>query len=522
MKQLLYILLSLIFIISISSCRKNFEYSPSTGALSFSKDTVYLDTVFSKISSSTYNLKVYNTSNSDITIPTLKLGKGEQSKYRLSVDGIFGKTFTNIPILAKDSLFIFIETTVNINDTGTNALEFLYTDAIEFDAGKNLQKVELATLVKDAVFIFPNRDNTTKIVEKLTIYDNGEPNETEIKGRYLKDDELTFTKDKPYVIYGYAGVGNGKTLTINAGARIHFHSESGLFVGEGGTLKVNGKISTDKKKLENEVIFEGDRLESNFSETPGQWGTIWLSKNSDANVFNYATIKNASIGVYSQGNANSPTNKLTLTNTQIYNSSFYGVLSLNSSVKAENLVINKSGQASFAATFGGRYNLTHCTIANYWNGFSRNLPALLVNNFFVDTESKTTYIADLTEANFNNCIIYGSDNPEFILDELKNDDTAAVFNFKFTNCLVKFEDTKGEFTTPNYDFKDIKKYENVIFNALPNFKNTAKNNLIIGDESAAKGKGNLLFANQVPTDILNTDRTTTPDIGAYQHVKFKK
>ena len=65
------------FIITISlllilvSCRKDFDTIPNGGKLEFSKTTVYLDTVFSNISSSTYQLKVYNKSNDDINIPSI-------------------------------------------------------------------------------------------------------------------------------------------------------------------------------------------------------------------------------------------------------------------------------------------------------------------------------------------------------------------------------------------------------------------------------------------------------------------
>ncbi|MFA5299651.1 MAG: hypothetical protein WC389_15795, partial [Lutibacter sp.] len=129
-----------------SSCRKDFTAELSSGKLSFSKDTVYLDTVFTNIGSSTYNLKVYNKSNKNISIPTIALGRGENSFYRLNVDGIPGKVFENIEILAKDSLYIFIETTINYSQI-TNPI---YTDSIVFDNGINLQDVKLVTLVKDA------------------------------------------------------------------------------------------------------------------------------------------------------------------------------------------------------------------------------------------------------------------------------------------------------------------------------------------------------------------------------------
>src|SRR5690606_1934355 len=234
----LYSIGLLAFIIIVSSCRNDFEYLPSKGNLEFSKDTVYLDTVFSNIGSSTYTLKVYNRSNENITIPTVRLGQGDNSNYRLNVNGRAGKTFNNVEILAKDSIFVFIETTVDINSFPGN-LQFLYTDAIEFDAGSNLQKVELVTLVQDAVFLYPQRfeDGT---IETLLLGVDEDDNEIRIEGFFLDDDHLTFTNEKPYVIYGYAAVPSNKTLTVEAGARVHFHENSGILVANQATLKANG------------------------------------------------------------------------------------------------------------------------------------------------------------------------------------------------------------------------------------------------------------------------------------------
>ena len=143
-------------ILSFCSCRSDFETVASTGDLTFSKDTVYLDTVFTNLSSSTYALKVYNHSKNDINIPIIKFANGANSKYRMSVDGAQGnqgKMFENVTLLAKDSLYIFIETTVESDNT--TPTEFLYTDQIEFDSGANLQKVELVTLVQDAILLYP-------------------------------------------------------------------------------------------------------------------------------------------------------------------------------------------------------------------------------------------------------------------------------------------------------------------------------------------------------------------------------
>ncbi|RXJ49744.1 hypothetical protein [Gelidibacter gilvus] len=520
MKRSFYFILTISTLILWSSCRKDFEFDPSDGSLTFSKDTVYLDTVFTNIGSSTYNLKVYNRSNKDISIPTLRLSQGQASNYRLNVDGMSGKEFQNVEILAKDSMYIFIETTFDIQNVVTANNQFLYTDVIEFDSGANFQKVDLVTLVKDAVFIYPNRD-AQGIVETLTFDVDGDGNddETNVQGRFLKDAELTFTKDKPYVIYGYAAVGENKTLTIEAGARVHFHANSGLLVTNNASIKVNGQFSPDQTTMTNEVIFESDRLEPLFDNIPGQWGTIWLFQGSKENDINFATVKNATIGILAENNPTSAIPKLTIKNSKIYNSSNFGILGRATSIRAENVVLNNAGQAAFAGTYGGTYNFTHCTIANYWSNSFRQFPALYLNNFLA-LEDDTVVTNALNAANFNNCIIYGNDNPEFLVEEVEG----AAFNFKFTNCLIRFNDPNNKFASdPNYDFDNVALYENIVFNQEPDFMDSSKNKLIIGHESAAIGViGNNPFSNSVPFDILNVSRSAAPDLGAYQHVVFEE
>ncbi len=484
MKRSLYFILTLSILIFWSSCRNDFEFSPSSGQLEFSKDTVYLDTVFTNIGSSTYNLKVYNRSDNDISIPSIKLGEGYDSNYRMNIDGLdgisngtdesFGKIFENIEMLANDSLFIFIETTFNTDNDPIPSNEFLYTDAIEFDTGSNLQKVELVTLIKDAVFIYPDKDDTTGIIETLSLTIDGEQVETDIKGRYLETDELTFTNEKPYVIYGFAAVPENETLTIEAGSRVHFHANSGLLVVQNASLHVNGELSTDQELLENEVIFEGDRLEPLFADIPGQWWTIQFLDGSVNNIINYATIKNAAVGILSDGNQDEANYKLNISNSQIYNSSNFGILGRATSIKGENLVINNSGQASFAGTIGGKYNFTHSTITNYWNNSFRQFPSVLLNNFLVDADNNIV-INDLTEANFNNCIIYGNDNPELLIEK----EEGTEFNFKFTNCLIRFDDSFNNFNQPEYDFTNATLYENCMFNELPDFLDTESNRIIL-------------------------------------------
>ena len=516
----LYFIISFFVLIFWSSCRQDFEFTPSTGQLSFSKDTVYLDTVFSNIGSSTYTLKVYNNSDDDILIPSLKLSKGQTSKYRMNVDGMLGtgtlvgKEFENVELLAQDSMFVFIETTIDIQPLVTNETQFLYTDAIEFGTGPNTQKVELVTLVKDAVFIYPNKD-ANGVIETL-VFDvdgDGVDDETNVQGRFLEDSELTLTNEKPYVVYGYAAVASGKILEINAGARIHFHAKSGLLITENASLHINGLPSLDAEDLENEVIIQGDRLEPLYEDIPGQWEAIWLLNGSTNNRINHATIKNGTVGILSDGNQDDPT-KLTLTNSQIYNSSNFGILGRATSIDAENVVLNNSGFSSFAGTYGGNYNFIHCTIANYWSKSFRQFPALLLNNFIVDSEN-TVFTNPLETANFTNCIIYGNDNPELLLEKAPSD----VFNFKFTNSLILFDDPTGFYSESQYDFSNTDHFENVIFNNDPEFLDPYKNQLNIPFGSPAEAAG--ISSGNLNVDLTNTPRSSPPDLGAYNATEFE-
>lgn len=493
----------------LSSCRTDFETIPSSGDLSFSKDTVYLDTVFKNIGSSTYQLKVYNKSKNDITIPKIQLSKGLNSKYRMTVDGQQGnkgKVFDDITLLAKDSLYIFIETTANTTDV--NPGNFLYTDQILFDGGSNLQKVELVTLIQDAVFLFPEKfaDGTT---ETLPIGNE------KINGFYLDENnpingnELLFSNKKPYVIYGYAAVPNGKKVVFDAGARVHFHANSGLIVAKNASININGTPSlTDQ--LENEVIFEGDRLEPDFSDVPGQWGTIWLTDGSTNNTIKNATIKNATIGLLIQNNDGTT---VSIKNTQVYNSANYGILAQNAKIYGENNVINNAGTASLACTYGGNYTFTHCTFNNNWNS-SQQL-AVLINNFF---KSAVPEVKDLVAANFNNCIIYGSYSNEVILNQKQG----ATFNYKFNNCLIKFDNTSNQFTNdPLYQFEnDPVHYNAILLNKDPKFLKAAQNKLNIDTTSSAFAKGNSTYL--IPIDILGNTRTLPPDLGAFQSNPFPK
>ncbi|NNL10032.1 MAG: hypothetical protein HKP38_12490 [Croceitalea sp.] len=501
----------LFLIVFGSSCRKDFDFKMATNGLEFSKDTVFLDTVFTNIGSSTYTLKVYNQEDEDVLIPFIGLEKGEESNYRLNVDGLAGKTFNDIPLLAKDSLFIFIETTFDITTVGET--EFLYTDAIQFQTGGNTQQVELITLVRDAIFLYPQRlPNGMK--ESIVLGEDLDGNEIRVEGFYLDDDELSFTREKPYVIYGYATAKSGNTLTFDAGTRVFFHKNSGILIEENAQLFINGALSEDQEVLENAVIFEGDRLQPEFAEVPGQWGTIWLLPGSTGHQIEHLILKNATVGLLVDGTENDDTPTLTLNNSQLFNSSNSNLWARTANINATNTVLGNAGSASFYANLGGQYDFKHCTIANYWTNGFRSFPALLIDNFILFQDG-SSIASDLVKANFSNCIIDGNKNLELLL--VNNEINA--FNFAFLNCSIQFNDINNDFVdNPFYDFSDTNFYENSVQNIMTKFIDARNNRFQLNEDSEAIDRGNIGVANQVPIDLQGNSRTASPDLGAYEFI----
>ena len=176
------------------------------------------------------------------------------------------------------------------------------------------------------------------------------------------------------------------------------------------------------------------------------------------------------------------------------------------------MVVNNCGQASLACTFGGKYDFTHCTFANYWS--TPNQTCLVVSDDKINNVP-----TPLETANFKNCIFYGSAN--FSLALQKN---GTAFNYQFTNCLIKFFDSSNQYGTNTlYQFATNPKFANCIIasNSITNkpyFKNTANNEFIIGEQSTAKGTANTSYSTF--NDILNKPRTGATDIGAYNFIIF--
>jgi hypothetical protein len=478
-KYLLYILTAAFIFFSLYSCEDEGYLNSPDAYLQFSADTIMFDTIFTTIGSTTQNLKVYNPYNENILISRIRVAGGDFSNFRLNINGEMSNEVYEVEVPARDSIFIFVEVTVDPN--GQN-LPMVVQDSVEFTTNSNLQTVQLIAYGQD---FHP------------------------VRGANLGT--TTWTSTKPYLVYDYAYVDSTSVLTIEPGTRIHFHKGAGLYIR--GTIKAEGNF-------ENPILFTSDRLDDAYRNIPDQWNGIILFSGSKGNIMNYTTVKNANIGLQVGTIENAGFASLELRNSRIENMAYAGLFAMKSRITGHNNVIANCGFYAAAFLVGGNYEFYHTTIANYWGGFStrarRTSSLVLSNTLVIDNAdgSRTVYNGDLEKAVFGNSIIYGN-NPIEI--ELGNNEE-NLFNYLFDHCIIQVPDTfnisdkdhyRNVWKGPDYDPKFIDPYDDY--------------NYALDTLSAAKDVGKTDYGKMFPLDILNKDRMADegPDLGAFERIERK-
>lgn len=478
-RYLLQISLVALVVFSLFSCEDEGYLSSSDAQLRFSVDTVMFDTIFTTIGSTTQNLKIYNPYDENILISRIRVAGGDFSNFRLNVNGEASNEVYEVEVPARDSIFIFVEVTIDPN--GQN-LPMVVQDSIEFTTNSNRQNINLIAYGQDFKLIKSESVGTT-----------------------------TWTAEKPYLVYDYAYVDSTSTLTIEPGTRIYFHKDAYLYV--------RGKVIAEGN-FQNQILFTADRLEDTYANIPDQWSGIILFSGSHGNVFNFATIKNANIGLQVGTIEDEGYATLQLSNSKIENMAYAGLFALKSKITGYNNVIANCGFYAAALLVGGEYEFFHTTIANYWGGYTsrvRKTASLVLSNALViesEDGTKVTHTGDLEKAFFGNSIIYGNNQMEIELG--KNEEKA--FNYYFDHCIIQVPDT---FNVSNKDhYKNVWKGEeyNPLFVDPYDDYNYALDTL-----SAAKDIGDPDYAKLFPMDLLNKDRLSDngPDLGAYERIEKK-
>ena len=472
-------ILALTIFVGFASCNKPPKFSDDNSLkIAFSTDTVTFDTVFTTIGSSTRQLMIYNNNEENLKISSIRLEGGNQSQFSVNVDGQSGYNFSNLEIYSKDSIYVFVRVTVNPNDQNT---PFFVEDKLIFETNQNEQTVLLTAYGQNANYIIADQEI------------NGFP-----KFKIIADSlqEVHWTAERPYVIYGYALINSYGTLVIEPGTQIHFHNGSGLWAYSEGQLRVEGTP-------ENPVVFQGDRLEDFYANEPGQWDRIWLmeARQGHGHSIENAIIKNGFIGIQAQRFAKANKAPLKIRNTIIDNHTGIGIYTNLYNLKASNFVVSNCGNYALALTGGGEYVFEQGTVANYWNQSTRTTPSLFFNNTYQSPLDGNLYAHNFY-FEMNNCIMYGNQEDEFKTEFYAGPDTTYVFN----NSILR--------TKRNNDIN----YKECLFNINPKFVNK-ESNYHLDTLSPAIGFGNPKYSTGLlQYDLDGVDRGDRPDAGAYQYV----
>ncbi len=476
MKNFLNILIVFLFLGYLFSCEDDKYLSSTDVKLRFSVDTVMFDTIFTSIGSTTQHLKIYNPYDQKVLISSIKLARGTSSNFRLNINGVSSNEVQNMEIAPMDSMYVFVEVTVDPN--GQN-LPLVVKDSIEFVTNTNRQDVDLVAWGQDF---------------KL------------IKGKMQKN--VTWTNEKPYLVYSDTYVDSTSTLTIQPGTKVYFHKEAGLHI--------EGKILA-KGTVESPILFNGDRLETSYQNVPDQWDGITLYAGSKSNEFSNVEIRNANVGILI-GNVGKKTSDVKLNNVKIQNMAYSGIFAVQSDIQATNCLITNCGYYALALLVSGNYEFNHTTVANYWHnayGFKpRSTSSVYISNILSVTSDKKDYIGDITKADFSNCIITGNLGSSSEVT-LKNN-SQKTFNYQFNRCIIQVE--KNEVFANSHYINCFKVSPDSIF--VDPYK---KYNFELDSLSRAKDSADKTISKLFPYDLKGRSRLLDagPDLGALERQEKK-
>ncbi len=401
MKQLIgYAMLLLVMV--VSSCHLRPDVFVPSGDLAFDTDTVFFDTIFTSLPSPTERLVVRNQSGKNMLIGEIKLESA--TDYSLIFDGITANRIENYELEDGDSAIAFIKFTSDEKDAFAR-------DRLLFKVGDNTQHVDIEAYVWDAVFY------------KDTVL-----------GGFGGSNLTVLGPDKRHVIDGPMYVADGHTLRILPGTQIYFTGRKDDNFNLISSIVVFGRLLVEGT-LGNEVVFQQSRYGERYNESGGQWRGIAFGSIAKASSIDHAIIKNGLIGVYQEYGNSGVGPKISISNTEIRSMGAYGILSYGFMqvlpnyplLRVDNCLIHNCVEGTVGLYGGGKYEFRQTTLANYTVDFTRNKPQLVVNNY----DDNFVYP---TKATFENCIIWGSEDEEFVPDSFP---VADAFDVTFQATLLR-------------------------------------------------------------------------------------
>lgn len=443
-----------------AACRKNeiIDYSPNL-KLQFSTDSILFDTVFTDKGSTSRSLKVFNYNKNSIIISDIKLLGGNQSAFKININGIPTANLTNIKVQGNDSIYVFVKAFI---DPTNNDSPFLVEDKLAFSLNGKTDTIPLIAYGQNAVYL---------------------------KDAYFTQNTM-LSKNKPYIFVNDAVVGANATLNVEAGSRLYFHKNAKLYVA--GSLQANGT-------LQDSITISSDRMERIYSDEAGQWGGVHLLRTSFDNQINYTTLKNAIVGIRVDSLSNNTNPKLLITNSIIKNHEVAGLLGYTASITGINNLMFNCGQFLVIGLYGGDYRFYQNTLADYNYNFPRKSPSVYFSDNLEDNSTKSKVLNSI----FINNIIYGSLSRELDFNKIGSN----AYNIDFENNLIR---------------SDVQTLGNSnIYNQDPLFLDSRKEIYQLPNNSPAMAKGqdlsgNLYFNNYLRKDLTGKNRTFPSTLGCYQ------
>lgn len=461
-------MLFVLFVFSISCIEDDFTTS-SNDKLTFSTDTIAFDTIFTELATPTAKFMVYNKNKKMIKISSIKMNGASKAKFFLNVDGIKGDEFKDVEIRGKDSIFVYVQAHIDINNDN-NPLKI--EDKIEFLTNGNLQEIVINAWGQDV---------------------------TRLRNQKYTEDAV-LTADKPYIIFDTLYVAKNATLTIEPGTRLYFHDKAAMQID--GTLKATG--SKDKF-----IHLRGDRIDKvvadiDFDIMSGQWNGIHFGENSYNNEIQYMYMRGSTNGI-TLDSCNIEQPKLHIFNSILHNASNNVLTGSYCNISAEGTEFSDC-KNSVVALAGGKHRFINCTFANYYL-FSAIFSSIINLDYAIPEQQQDLPLMD---AKFDNCIIYGN-SADINIGDL------AGSKVYFRNSLFK---SKG---SNDNNFIDCVWGEDPLFYTIREeyiFDFRLKN------ESPAINTGNTEYCPEhARTDLLGIPRIREDggiDIGAYTWVEAKE
>ena len=384
MKRIL--LCTIILSALLVSCSDNDKFSSDASSiLSFSVDSLAMDTVFVSTSTRTYDFWVYNRGDAGLRIREVRLDHPSKAGFRVNVDGNYVDSVAyDFEIRKGDSLRVFVELTAP-------------------DVQEDIpQRIE-----DHLIFALENgREQPMKLSAyswKAIIY----------KDELVVSEDMLIDEQRPLVFMKGIVVREGATLSISQ-AQLHFH--------DGAGVEVYGTLNADN------CLFRGDRLDRMFSYLPydhvsGQWEGIHFYSSSLHNELVATEIHSSMKGIVCDSAALDMTRyRLLMQRCVVHNCQGDGLRVSNANIRLEDCQLTNT-EGDCLNINGGMAEIHYCTLAQFYPFSAARGAALRFSN-----------AAPLLQLDAEGLILTGYADDVLMGEQVH---ASHEFNYSFRHCLLR-------------------------------------------------------------------------------------